>query len=112
MSKLTRVRHLKSALAKVMELIGDVAEAASDAVLEVTNNLNSHTENASNPHKVTKAQVGLGNVENKSSAAIRGELTKENVTTALGYTPPSKDTTYSITDNEIAEIYSELYPDS
>lgn len=48
-----------------------------------------------NPHKVTKADVGLGNVENKSSATIRGELTKENVTTALGYTPPTQDTTYS-----------------
>ena len=45
-----------------------------------------------NPHKVTKADVGLGNVENKSSATIRGELTKANVTTALGYTPPTQDT--------------------
>ena len=35
----------------------------------------------------TKSEVGLGNVENKSSAAIRGELTESNVTTALGYTP-------------------------
>jgi hypothetical protein len=29
----------------------------------------------------------LGNVDNKSSATIRGELTSSNVTTALGYTP-------------------------
>ena len=36
---------------------------------------------------VTKTDLGLGNVENKSSATIRGELTKANVTTALGYTP-------------------------
>lgn len=35
------------------------------------------------------AAVGLGNVENKSSATIRGELTSGNVTTALGYTPIS-----------------------
>ena len=40
-----------------------------------------------NPHKVTKSDVGLGSVENKSSATIRAELTKANVTTALGYTP-------------------------
>ena len=40
----------------------------------------------------TKSEVGLGNVENKSSATIRGELTKANVTTALGYTPPTSDT--------------------
>lgn len=43
----------------------------------------------------TKSDIGLGNVENKSSATIRGELTKENVTNALGYTPPTTNTTYS-----------------
>lgn len=48
-----------------------------------------------NPHKVTKSDVGLGNVENKSSATIRGELTKANVTSALGYTPPTSNTTYN-----------------
>lgn len=36
---------------------------------------------------ITKAGIGLGNVENKSSATIRGELTSANVTDALGYTP-------------------------
>ena len=49
----------------------------------------NHIANTSNPHSVTKAQVGLGNVENKSSATIRGEITSSNVTTALGYTPVS-----------------------
>lgn len=38
---------------------------------------------------------GLDNVENKSSATIRSELTKENVISALGYTPPTTNTTYS-----------------
>ncbi len=47
----------------------------------------NHIANTSNPHSVTKSQVGLGNVENKSSATIRGELTSANVTGALGYTP-------------------------
>jgi len=36
---------------------------------------------------LTNAAVGLGNVENKSSAMIRGEITSGNVTAALGYTP-------------------------
>lgn len=36
---------------------------------------------------LSKSDVGLSNVENKSSATIRGELTSTNVTTALGYTP-------------------------
>jgi hypothetical protein len=36
---------------------------------------------------ITKAMVGLTNVEDKSSATIRGEITSGNVTTALGFTP-------------------------
>ena len=42
---------------------------------------------ADNKPTYTKSEVGLGNVENKSSATIRGEITKSDVTTALGYTP-------------------------
>jgi hypothetical protein len=34
-----------------------------------------------------RTNLGLGNVENKSSATIRSELTSGNVTTALGFTP-------------------------
>lgn len=40
------------------------------------------------------SDIGLGRVENKSSADIRGELTKANVTNALGYEPPQYNTTY------------------
>ena len=36
---------------------------------------------------LVNSDVGLGSVENKSSATIRSELTSSNVTTALGYTP-------------------------
>lgn len=46
----------------------------------------------------TKSEIGLENVENKSSATIRSELTKENVTNALGYTPPTTNTIYSPSD--------------
>ena len=52
----------------------------------------NHSISIGNPHKTTKADLGLGSVENKSSATIRGELTSANVTTALGYTPPKTDT--------------------
>ena len=45
---------------------------------------------------VTKSDVGLGNVENKSSATIRGEITKKNVTDALGYTPIQSQYTHPI----------------
>lgn len=53
-----------------------------------------HISKTNNPHNVTKSQLGLENVENKNSATIRSELTKTNVTDALGYTPPTSDTTY------------------
>jgi hypothetical protein len=36
---------------------------------------------------LVKADVGLGSVENKSSATIRSEITDGNVTGALGFTP-------------------------
>lgn len=63
---------------------------------------NHSTKTSGNPHHVTKTDVGLGNVENKSSATIRGELTSANVTTALGYTPPKTDTNTHYTTRIIA----------
>lgn len=36
---------------------------------------------------LNKSDIGLSNVDNKSSATIRGEITSANVTTALGFTP-------------------------
>ena len=43
------------------------SSVAADTYATITN-LNNHTSNVSNPHKVTKAQVGLGNVDNTSDA--------------------------------------------
>lgn len=40
-----------------------------------------------NPHNTTKSDIGLGNVENKSSSTIRGELTTADINKALGFTP-------------------------
>lgn len=53
--------------------------------------VDSFTTNASSNKTIditiSKSDVGLGNVDNKSSATIRSEITASNVTTALGYTP-------------------------
>lgn len=49
---------------------------------------------------ITKAGIGLGNVENKSSETIRSELTSSNVTTALGYTPINSSAT-ELTDQNL-----------
>ena len=81
------------------------AKSYTDAQVSTVNNtLTSHTGNTSNPHSVTKAQVGLGNVENKSSATIRGELTKTNVTNALGYAPYTPNEV----DNKIATLETNI----
>ena len=48
---------------------------------------------------ITKSALGLGNVENKSSATIRSELTSANVTTALGFTPYNSTNPNGYTSN-------------
>lgn len=55
----------KTALNK---LISDESSARQAADTTITNNLNAHINNKSNPHRVTKAQVGLGNVQNLAPA--------------------------------------------
>lgn len=71
---------------------GETLATSMGKIMKAIADLISHISNVSNPHSVTKSQVGLGNVENKSSATILGELTKENVVDALGYTPPESNT--------------------
>lgn len=73
--------------------------------LAITTLIN-HLANKTNPHGVTKSQIGLGNVENKSSATIRGELTKGNVTTALGFTPANQ-TDMTNAQNDIKQLNSD-----
>ena len=72
-----------------------------------------HSQTTSgNPHNVTKTDIGLSNVENKSSATIRGELTSSNVTTALGYTPVPNTRQINgkaLTDNIVLD-YSDISP--
>ena len=48
---------------------------------------------------LTSTDVGLANVENKSSVTIRGEITSSNVTTALGYTPYNETNPAGYTTN-------------
>ena len=57
----------KTALNK---LITDEAAARQAADKVIQDNLNAHIGNTSNPHKVTKAQIGLGNVQNLAPAAM------------------------------------------
>ena len=83
-----------------MDIVDRELNNTSNNLSSTLNGLNSHVENKANPHNVTKKQLGLENVENKSSSTIRGEITKANVTNALGYTP--------YTPNEIDNKFSTL----
>ena len=71
----------------------------------VSNTINTHIANKSNPHGVTKAQVGLGNVDNTADSAksVKYAASAGNSSTVNGHTVnadvPSgakfTDTTYS-----------------
>lgn len=62
-------------------------EIISECESDVINEMITHLKDYNNPHHITKDNIGLGKVENKSSAEIRNEITKSNVTSALGFTP-------------------------
>ena len=76
--KLIDLNALKYFYANLVEVLKGKADVADT---------NAHISDKSNPHEVTKTQVGLSKVENKSSSEIRSEITSGNVTDALGYTP-------------------------
>ena len=94
------LRVYESALKDEDILDSDFYPSVHDEYIKLATDLTTHTNNKENPHDVTKTQLGLGNVENKSSATIREEITKANVTDALGYTP--------YTPNEVNDKVSEL----
>lgn len=62
------VQDRKGEITRVEKLISDEAATRAQADTNVNAKVDSHIGNKSNPHEVTKAQVGLGNVNNTSDA--------------------------------------------
>jgi hypothetical protein len=62
------VNDRKDEITRVEKLISDEAATRAQADTTVNAKVDSHIGNKSNPHGVTKAQVGLGNVNNTSDA--------------------------------------------
>ena len=62
------VSDRKAEITRVEKLISDEAATRAQADTTVNAKVDSHIGNKSNPHGVTKAQVGLGNVNNTSDA--------------------------------------------
>lgn len=62
------VNDRKGEITRIEGLISDEAATRAQADTTVNAKIDSHIGNKSNPHGVTKAQVGLGNVNNTSDA--------------------------------------------
>lgn len=62
------VQDRKGEITRVEKLISDEAATRAQADTNVNAKVDSHIGNKSNPHGVTKVQVGLGNVNNTSDA--------------------------------------------
>lgn len=62
------VNDRKGEITRIEKLITDEAATRAQADIDVNEKVDLHIANKSNPHRVTKAQVGLGNVNNTSDA--------------------------------------------
>ena len=62
------VNDRKGEITRVEKLITDEAATRAQADTDVNEKVDLHIANKSNPHRVTKAQVGLANVNNTSDA--------------------------------------------
>lgn len=60
---------------------GEILQTAFGKIAKAVNDLMSHLANKSNPHAVTKTQVGLGNVNNTADSA-KNVLSATKLTTA------------------------------
>lgn len=62
------VNDRKGEITRIEKLISDEAATRAQADIDVNEKVDLHIANKSNPHGVTKAQVGLANVNNTSDA--------------------------------------------
>ena len=70
--------------------------AFTNGLYKITTNSEGHVIAAT---AASKSDIGLSNVDNKSSATIRGELTSDNIIDALGFTPYNSNNPDGYTDN-------------
>lgn len=114
----TRIRKLATASANhgiilnehadMLELKADKTEVQSIAQAvegkAESSDLMAHIGNAANPHSVTKAQIGLNKVENKSSAEILSDLNFIGENMLENATFHSNFAKWHFTNNNFSEI--------
>lgn len=81
------VNRLQEAMGQTQQALNAEEERAQQEEGQLREDLEDHLGDTNNPHGVTAAQVGLGKVANKSPSEILSEMTAEDITAALGYTP-------------------------
>ena len=99
---LTVVRSIEGAAGSVFN-VGSLVEARVTAKsltdLAEDTILDAHTNNTSNPHTVTAAQVGLGNVNNTSDASKPVSTEQAAAIAAVVYTHPANHAASVITQD-------------
>jgi hypothetical protein len=81
------ITQYTDALARAaISVVGSGSYNSTTGVITVTGGVTS-VNTRTGAITLASTDVGLGSVENKSSATIRSEITSANVTTALGFTP-------------------------
>lgn len=73
-AELNEINGLKQRVLTIETDLGENGDTTK-AIAAAQSAINTHIADKENPHEVTKAQVGLGNVENKSTATIKSEFT-------------------------------------
>ncbi len=72
---------------EIFRYVDNAVQPFNNAVTLIRNELNSHLSDTTNPHQVTKIQVGLGNVQNYAVASVAeaqaGVATDKYMTPAL-----------------------------
>lgn len=86
-----------------------------DSIDSISSSLSTHTANVSNPHSVTKAQVGLGNVLNVASYSkaevdtkLSGKSDTSHTHDGRYYTEDEIDTKVSALNSAIANMQTDL----
>lgn len=70
--RITVIENSIEGLRELIDQINDRIDGVEDSIQEVADDLSAHIRDYNNPHRVTKAQVGLGNVDNVSQASMQG----------------------------------------
>lgn len=86
---------------------GWINNTLAEADIASATTLSSHTGNTSNPHSVTKSQVGLGNVENTALSTWGGSA---NITTVAAAAVTAHQASLSIAWGQLTSVPSTFTP--